>query len=78
MTHDVSALLEREKDVLRLLLVGHDAKSIARHLDLSTHVVNERLRDARRKLGVSSDIEMTKLALSWGLGDEVNAGASHV
>ncbi len=61
MTHDVSALLEREKDVLRLLLVGHDAKSIARHLDLSTHVVNERLRDARRKLGVSSSREAARL-----------------
>ena len=32
----------------------------------------------KRKLGVSSDIEMTKLALSWGLGDEVNAAASAV
>ena len=61
MTHDVSALLEREKDVLRLLLVGHDAKSIARHLGLSTHVVNERLRDARRKLGVSSSREAARV-----------------
>jgi DNA-binding CsgD family transcriptional regulator/methionine-rich copper-binding protein CopC len=61
MTHDVSALLEREKDVLRLLLVGHDAKSIARHLDLSTYVVNERLRDARRKLGVGSSREAARL-----------------
>ncbi len=61
MAHDVSALLEREKDVLRLLLVGHDAKSIARHLDLSTHIVNERLRDARRKLGVGSSREAARL-----------------
>ena len=61
MEHDVSALLDREKDVLRLLLVGHDAKSIARHLDLSTHVVNERLRDARRKLGVGSSREAARL-----------------
>ena len=61
MTHDVSALLEREKDVLRLLLVGHDAKSIARHLNLSTYVVNERLRDARRKLGVGSSREAARV-----------------
>ena len=27
MTPDVSVLLDREKDVLRLLLVGHDAKA---------------------------------------------------
>lgn len=61
MTRDVSALLEREKDVLRLLLVGNDAKSIARQLNLSTHVVNERLRDARRKLGVGSSREAARL-----------------
>lgn len=61
MAADVSVLHEREKDVLRLLLVGHDAKSIARHLDLSTHVVNERLRDARRKLGVGSSREAARL-----------------
>ena len=46
-------LSEREKEALRLLLVGHDAKSIAGTLGLSVHTVNDRLRDARRKLGVS-------------------------
>lgn len=47
-------LTEREKEALRLLLAGHDAKSSAQHLGLSVHTINERLRDARRKLGVSS------------------------
>jgi DNA-binding CsgD family transcriptional regulator len=54
-------LSEREKETLRLLLAGHDAKSIARRLDLSVHTVNERLRDARRKLGVSSSREAARL-----------------
>ncbi|MBW6528513.1 DUF4019 domain-containing protein [Sphingomonas sp. RHCKR7] len=54
------ALSEREKEVLRLLLVGHDAKSIARTLDLSVHTVNDRLREARRKLGVSSSREAAR------------------
>ncbi|MBB3694799.1 hypothetical protein FHY05_003451 [Sphingomonas sp. BK580] len=46
--------------MLRLLLVGHDAKSIARTLGLSVHTVNDRLREARRKLGVSSSREAAR------------------
>lgn len=57
----VQALTEKEKQTLRLLLAGHDAKSAARHLDLSVHTVNERLRDARRKLSVSSSKEAARL-----------------
>ena len=57
----ISTLSERERETLRLLLAGHDAKSIARHLGLSVHTVNERLRDARRKVGVSSSREAARL-----------------
>ncbi|SFK34145.1 regulatory protein, luxR family [Sphingomonas sp. NFR04] len=57
---DDRALTEREKTTLRLLLAGHDAKSIARELGLSVHTVNERLRDARRKLGVASSREAAR------------------
>ena len=52
---------EREREVLRLLVRGHDAKSSARALDLSIHVVNERLRDSRRRLGVSSSREAARI-----------------
>lgn len=52
---------EREKETLRLLLNGHDAKSIASTLGLSVHTVNERLREARRKLGVGSSREAARL-----------------
>lgn len=55
------ALTEREKQTLRLLLDGYDAKSMARHLDLSVHTINERLREARRKLSVSSSKEAARL-----------------
>jgi DNA-binding CsgD family transcriptional regulator len=55
------ALSEREKQTLRLLLGGHEAKSIAKELGLSVHTVNERLRDARRKLGVSSSREAARI-----------------
>lgn len=61
MPHDVQALTDKEKHTLRLLLAGHDAKSMARHLGLSVHTVNERLRDARRKLSVSSSREAARL-----------------
>jgi len=53
-------LSEREKEALRLLLVGHDAKSIANRLGLSVYTINDRLRDARRKLGVSSSREAAR------------------
>lgn len=61
MTRSLDALTEKEKQTLRLLLAGHDAKSMARDLGLSVHTVNERLRDARRKLSVSSSREAARL-----------------
>lgn len=61
MDEGFQALSEREKETLRLLLRGHDAKSIARDLGLSIHTVNERLRTARRKMGVSSSREAARL-----------------
>lgn len=60
MAEGLQALSEREKETLRLLLGGHDAKSIARALGLSVHTINERLRDARRKLGVASSREAAR------------------
>lgn len=61
MTDALAALTEKEKQALRLLVRGHDAKSIARHLHLSVHTINERLRDARRKLAVPSSREAARL-----------------
>ncbi|SFP63455.1 helix-turn-helix domain-containing protein [Sphingomonas rubra] len=55
------SLTVREKETLRLLAKGHDAKSVARELGLSVHTVNERLRDARQKLRVSSSREAARL-----------------
>ncbi|TCM04721.1 DUF4019 domain-containing protein [Sphingomonas sp. PP-CC-3G-468] len=57
---DQTPLSDREKEALRLLLVGYDAKSIANTLGLSVHTVNDRLRDSRRKLGVSSSREAAR------------------
>lgn len=54
-------LTEKEKETLRLMVRGHDAKSVARSLGLSVHTINERLRDARRKMRVSSSREASRL-----------------
>ena len=59
----VWALTEKEKQTLRLIVRGHDAKSSARSLGLSVHTINERLRDARRKLVVSSSREAARVLL---------------
>lgn len=60
MTSGYQALTEKEKETLRLLVDGYDAKSMARYLGLSVHTINERLRDARRKMAVSSSREAAR------------------
>lgn len=57
----IASLSEREREALRLLFAGHNAKSAANALGLSVHTVNEPLREARRKLGVSSSREAARL-----------------
>ena len=61
MASGYPALTEKEKETLRLLLGGHDAKSIARHLGLSVYTIHERLRDVRRKMGTPSSREAARL-----------------
>ena len=63
ITSDGWQLTEKEKQTLRLIVRGHDAKSTARSLGLSVHTINERLRDARRKMAVSSSREAARLLL---------------
>ena len=61
MNDGIDALTDREREVLHLLLAGHTAKSAASALDLSVHTVNDYLREARRKLGVSSSREAARI-----------------
>ena len=81
----LATLTDKEKETLRLIVRGHDAKSMARELDLSVHTINERLRMARRKLGVTSSREAARLLfeseggtyeslVDEDLGDEAKAG----
>ena len=57
----VEDLTDKEKEALRLLLAGHDAKSSARELGISHHTVNDRLRAARRKLDVTTSREAARI-----------------
>ncbi|WP_120716756.1 helix-turn-helix domain-containing protein [Tsuneonella amylolytica] len=64
MPDAVAQLSEKQREALRLIGRGHDAKSCARALGRSVHTVNERLRDARRILGVSSSREAARMLLA--------------
>lgn len=61
MDEALDGLTDKEKETLRLIVRGHDAKSAANALDLSVHTINERLRNARRKLDVTSSREAARL-----------------
>lgn len=57
----IASLSAKELEVLRLLAMGHTGKSIAARLGRSETSINERLRDARRKTGVSSSRELARI-----------------
>jgi DNA-binding CsgD family transcriptional regulator len=83
MTPGYQTLTEKEKQALRLLLAGHDAKSMASTLGLSVHTINERLRDTRRKLSVSSSKAAARIlrdaeATPQMLGDRFSGAAAAV
>lgn len=57
----ITRLTERQKEILRLLFNGHDAKSAASEFGISVHTVNEHLSEARKHLGVSSSRSAARL-----------------
>ena len=66
----VEKLSAGQKDCLRLVLQGYEFKEIARMLGTSPGAINERLREARRTLGVSSSREAARmLAAQEQVGD---------
>ncbi len=69
MADGYDELTDKEKQTLRLMVRGHDAKSAASELALSVHTINERLRAARRKLEVTSSREAARLVLEREGGD---------
>jgi DNA-binding CsgD family transcriptional regulator len=61
----IDALSEKEREALRLLLAGHDAKSSARKLGVSHHAIHDRLRHARQKLGTTGSRQAALLLSEW-------------
>jgi DNA-binding CsgD family transcriptional regulator len=78
VARDLDALTDKEKATLRLIVRGHDAKSAARTLDLSVHTINERLREARRKLAVPSSREAARLLFEAEGGTPETVGDSEI
>jgi DNA-binding NarL/FixJ family response regulator len=63
----IQALSPREFEVLRLLLNGSDAAEIGTRLSISTKTVQNCHYQIKSKLGVRSDIELTRAAVKLGL-----------
>ena len=66
------SLTEAQRACLRLVAAGLEAKEIARELEISSHAVIERLRAARRQLGVSTSREAARLMLQSEQGPAYN------
>lgn len=74
----IASLSDKELEVLHLLAMGHTGKSIATRLDQSEASINERLRDARRKTGVSSSRELARILAAQKIWDKnIDLSGSH-
>ena len=67
-------LTPREFDVLCMLISPASVQEIAQRLHLSVKTVHNFHYQIKNKLGVSSDIELTRLAISWGLDHSPSGG----
>lgn len=61
MDENLPRLTEAQREVLRLLFARLRPGQIARQLDISENAVNERLRNARRTLGVGTSLEAASM-----------------
>lgn len=73
MREDLPAsLTEAQREVLRLWHTRRSAKEIGRELGITHWAVNERLRSARRVLGVATSGEAARLLAAAEAGDTYN------
>ncbi len=63
----LAGLTPREFEILRLLLDGNSADDIGQRLSISAKTVQNSHYQIKSKLGVRSDIELTRVALKLGL-----------
>lgn len=66
----IGDLTPKELEALALIAQGHDAKSAAHELSVSSHTIYERLRRAREKLGASNSRAAARLM--FGTGSKTN------
>lgn len=70
-TDELRTLTAREREVLRLIALGHTNKSIAGELELSPKTVDAHRTNLMRKLGIHDAQGLTRLAMRRGLlGDD--------
>jgi DNA-binding NarL/FixJ family response regulator len=68
-THPADELSPREFEILRLLLAGQGAEEIGNILNISPKTVQNAHYQIKAKLGVRTDIELTRLAMKLKLID---------
>lgn len=67
---EVDPLSEREREILRLLALGHTNQEIAKMLYISVRTAETHRAHIMQKLGLSSRAELVRHALSEGLLEE--------
>ncbi len=68
-----SALSERELQVMIMITNGHKPQEISEKLNLSPKTVNSYRYRIFEKLGIKNDVELTLLAIRYGLVDSPSA-----
>ena len=74
-TAPMELLSERELQIMMMIVNRHKVQDISDKLCLSPKTVNTYRYRIFDKLGISSDVEMTVMAMRWGMVDE-NAGVA--
>ncbi|HEU4325761.1 MAG TPA: response regulator transcription factor [Roseiflexaceae bacterium] len=70
-------LTEREREILQLLSVGHDNRTIAARLHLSEKTVGNRLSEIFQKLGVANRTQAALVAMQRGIIPPVERGEAN-
>lgn len=68
-----TGLSQREMQVLTMVLNGHNVREISEQLHLSPKTVSTYRHRLFEKLGVDNDVELTRLAMRFGLLEENEA-----
>jgi len=62
---DVETLSDRQREILRLIAEYHQAKEVARILNISERTVRTHTEEARRRLGVGTSREAARLIVAY-------------